>query len=56
VADQGAEVNIARQCQIAKYHELGFHSLQSQSELGLLRLGAKALGLKEATSATQALY
>lgn len=33
--------------QVAKYREQGFQFFQSQTELGLMRLGAKALGLKE---------
>jgi 2-keto-3-deoxy-L-rhamnonate aldolase RhmA len=32
---------------VAKYREQGFQFFQSQTELGLMRLGAKALGLKE---------
>src|ERR1700722_12821856 len=32
--------------QVAKYRERGFQFFQSQTELGLMRLGAKALGLK----------
>jgi 2-keto-3-deoxy-L-rhamnonate aldolase RhmA len=38
----------------AKYREQGFQFFQSQTELGLIRLGAKALGLKEV--ATRTLY
>lgn len=33
--------------QVAQYREQGFQVFQSQTELGLIRLGAKALGLKE---------
>ena len=32
---------------VAEYREQGFQVFQSQTELGLIRLGAKALGLKE---------
>ena len=32
---------------VAKYREQGFQFFQSQTDLGLIRLGAKALGLKE---------
>lgn len=39
---------------IAKYRDQGFQFFQSQTELGLIRLGAKALGLREATP--KALY
>jgi 2-keto-3-deoxy-L-rhamnonate aldolase RhmA len=39
---------------VAKYRELGFQFFQSQTELGLLRLGANALGLKEVSA--KALY
>ena len=39
---------------VAKYREQGFQFFQSQTELGLMRLGAKALGLKEAPA--KALY
>ncbi len=39
---------------VAKYREQGFQFFQSHTELGLLRLGAKALGLKEV--AVKALY
>jgi 2-keto-3-deoxy-L-rhamnonate aldolase RhmA len=39
---------------VAKYREQGFQFFQSQTELGLLRLGAKALGLAEITA--KALY
>jgi 2-keto-3-deoxy-L-rhamnonate aldolase RhmA len=39
---------------VTKYREQGFQFLQSQTELGLLRLGAKALGLTEITA--KALY
>ncbi len=41
---------------VAKYREQGFQFFQSQTELGLMRLGAKALGLKEAPASTRALY
>jgi 2-keto-3-deoxy-L-rhamnonate aldolase RhmA len=34
--------------QVAQYREQGFQVFQSQTELGLMRLGAKALGLQEA--------
>jgi 2-keto-3-deoxy-L-rhamnonate aldolase RhmA len=34
--------------QVAAFRELGFQFFQSQTELGLLRLGARALGLKPA--------
>ena len=34
--------------QVVKYREQGFQFFQSQTELGLMRLGAKALGLQEA--------
>jgi len=40
--------------QVAAYQQQGFQFFQSQTELGLLRLGAKALGLKE--KAVKALY
>jgi hypothetical protein len=33
---------------VAQYREQGFQVFQSQTELGLMRLGAKALGLQEA--------
>jgi 2-keto-3-deoxy-L-rhamnonate aldolase RhmA len=39
---------------VALYREQGFQFFQSQTELGLMRLGAKALGLKEAP--VKALY
>lgn len=39
---------------VAKYREQGFQFFQSQTELGLMRLGAKALGLTEAPA--KALY
>ncbi len=42
--------------QVAKYREQGFQFFQSQTELGLMRLGAKALGLKEAPVNTRELY
>jgi len=41
---------------VAKYREQGFQFFQSQTELGLMRLGAKALGLKEPPLNTRALY
>jgi 2-keto-3-deoxy-L-rhamnonate aldolase RhmA len=41
---------------VAKYREQGFQFFQSQTELGLMRLGAKALGLKEVRINTRALY
>ena len=34
--------------QVAQYREQGFQVFQSQTELGLMRLGAKVLGLQEA--------
>jgi len=42
--------------QVAKYREQGFQFFQSQTELGLMLLGAKALGLKEAPAGTRTLY
>jgi 2-keto-3-deoxy-L-rhamnonate aldolase RhmA len=42
--------------QVAKYREQGFQFFQSQTELGLMRLGAKALGLKEAPPNPRTLY
>jgi 2-keto-3-deoxy-L-rhamnonate aldolase RhmA len=42
--------------QVAKYREQGFQFFQSQTELGLMRLGAKALGLKEVQVKTRTLY
>ena len=39
---------------VEKYRQQGFQFFQSQTELGLMRLGAKALGLKEAP--VKALY
>jgi 2-keto-3-deoxy-L-rhamnonate aldolase RhmA len=39
---------------VAKYKEQGFQFFQSHTELGLMRLGAKALGMKEVT--VKALY
>lgn len=41
---------------MAQYREQGFQFFQSQTELGLMRLGAKALGLKEVRVNTRALY
>lgn len=41
---------------VAKYREQGFQFFQSQTELGLMRLGAKALGLKEVALKTRTLY
>src|ERR1700722_19073526 len=41
---------------VAKYREQGFQFFQSQTELGLMRLGAKALGLKEVAVKTRTLY
>jgi len=38
--------------QVSKYREQGFQFFQSQTELGLMRLGAKALGLNEVISRT----
>lgn len=40
----------------AKYREQGFQFFQSQTELGLMRLGAKALGLKEVPVNPRTLY
>jgi 2-keto-3-deoxy-L-rhamnonate aldolase RhmA len=40
--------------QVTAYRQQGFQFFQSQTELGLIRLGAKALGLKE--KAVKALY
>jgi 2-keto-3-deoxy-L-rhamnonate aldolase RhmA len=40
--------------QVAKYRDQGFQFFQSQTDLGLMRLGAKALGLNEVT--VKALY
>jgi len=40
--------------QVAQYREQGFQVFESQTELGLMRLGAKALGLQE--SPLKALY
>jgi 2-keto-3-deoxy-L-rhamnonate aldolase RhmA len=42
--------------QVAKFREQGFQFFQSQTELGLLRLGAKALGLKEVSLNPRTLY
>jgi 2-keto-3-deoxy-L-rhamnonate aldolase RhmA len=42
--------------QVARYREQGFQFFQSQTELGLMRLGAKALGLKEAPLNPRTLY
>jgi 2-keto-3-deoxy-L-rhamnonate aldolase RhmA len=42
--------------QVAKYREQGFQFFQSQTEFGLMRLGAKALGLKAAPAPPRALY
>jgi 2-keto-3-deoxy-L-rhamnonate aldolase RhmA len=42
--------------QVAKYREEGFQFFQSQTELGLMRLGAKALGLKPVTVTPRTLY
>ncbi len=41
---------------IAQYREKGFQFFQSQTELGLMRLGAKALGLKEVALNPRSLY
>ena len=42
--------------QIAQYREQGFQFFQTQTELGLMRLGAKALGLEPAKPSIRALY
>jgi 2-keto-3-deoxy-L-rhamnonate aldolase RhmA len=41
---------------VAKYRDEGFQFFQSQTELGLMRLGAKALGLKPVAVAPRTLY
>ena len=41
---------------VAKHRKQGFQFFQSQTELGLMRLGAKALGLKEVVVKTRTLY
>ncbi|MGP8247294.1 MAG: HpcH/HpaI aldolase family protein [Bryobacteraceae bacterium] len=41
---------------VARYREQGFQFFQSQTELGLMRLGAKALGLKALPANPRALY
>ena len=42
--------------QIAKYREQGFQLFQMQTELGLMRLGAKSLGLEPVPMSIRALY
>ena len=42
--------------QVAKFHEQGFQFFQSQTELGLIRLGAKALDLKPVPLSSGSLY
>jgi 2-keto-3-deoxy-L-rhamnonate aldolase RhmA len=42
--------------QVAKYRDQGFQFFQSQTELGLMRLGGKALGLKQMPANSRTLY
>src|SRR5581483_8481545 len=42
--------------QIAQYREQGFQFFQTQTELGLMRLGARSLGLEPVPLSIRALY